>query len=183
MQKKIATMIAMIGFMMGAVAMADLPAAQIKHDETVTTHYGDPNHPVQMTQSHWHHTAEVGAVQVITLKDHEAYAVNPKTPAINWLNEHTRGDVLEHGAPVYNHKGEHLHLSFLYPGFYHLTYFKLEEAAKDPGYQDFKKMFGDRVELVPPKGPGYYVVIHILPPKIAKKVKSTLPQKDYTPSE
>lgn len=183
MRKKIPAMIFVVGFVLCSFAIADLPAAQVKHDETITTHYGDPNHPVQITQSHWHHKAEVGSVEVVTLKDHEAYAVHWKSPAIRWLNQHTRGDILHHGAPVYNHKGEHLGLSLLYPGFYHLTYFKLDEVTKDPHYQDLKKMFGDRIELVPPKGPGYYVGIRILPSKTAPKIQSTSSSKDYIPPE
>ena len=100
---------------------------------------------------------------MLSLKHHRSHVVDSDDVAFRWLNEHTFGDILEHGAPVYNHKEEHMGLSFLHPGKYHLDILDIKEVEEDPGYQELKKLMKDRIRLIPPKGKGYYVTIEILP--------------------
>lgn len=169
MKKKLLFILA-IGFaIFSMVVFADMPVATTRHTQVITTHFGDPNKPVKMAHHHWHHHAKVGETKVVALKHSHSYAVHPDNEAIKWLNEHTFGDILEHGAPVYNHQEEHLELSMLHPGEFHLDFTDMKEVESEKGYQALKTLMGDRIKLIPPKGPGYYVTIEILPSKHATK--------------
>lgn len=160
-------------FFFSIVDMAD-PLAAERHTEDITTHYGNPNQPVKLKQHHWHYKAKPKSVHRVSLKHHRSHAVYHDNEGIKWLNQHTFGDVLEHGAPVYNDKDEHLDLSLLHPGKYHLDMVDLKAVEADPGYQALKKLMGDRIRLIPPQGPGYYVTVEILPSEhyVAEKLPS-----------